>query len=551
MNLNIDPAIGSEVDWPEGLSQLWTPARYKAAFGGRGGAKSHFFCEMLVLRCFAATTRAVCIREVQLSLKESVRQLLIDKIQKFGLGGFFEVLDAEIRGANGSLIIFKGMQTYNAETIKSLEGYDVAFVEEGQTLSERSLRLLRPTIRKEQSEIWVAWNPRYDTDPVDMFFRGAMMPPNATVVPVNWSDNPWFPSVLMEEKDFDYAADPEMAAHVWGGEYEIITEGAYYARQIAKGAAAGRIGYFPHDPDLPVDTAWDIGVDDYTAVWFIQRNGLNVRVIDFCEFSGVGPEQVRDAYLPELNPDQTAAAMALVDIGRPTPYRFGEHFFPHDAKVREWGMGGKTRVQTLYDLGFKNMRVGVAVNPADRVNAVRRLLPFTSFNQGPDPDRGVNLGLSHLRKYKRRFNESLGVFLGPLKDGNDHAADAFGEYAINCHISAPKPQTPKPPKQQQKKDQGLTEQVQAATITADASPSIRGPCAGFSRHVDIGFDQRARTRSLRSSNSRRCLSTHQYQRSGFPIATILKSVQRQQHQTLGLLEILGVVFGPWSSDLIL
>ena len=437
------------LEQPKALKPLWKPARYKGAYGGRGGGKSHFFAEMLVLRCWKEPTRAVCIREVQLSLKESVRQLLIDKIQKFGLGEFYTPLDAEIRGANGSLIIFKGMQSYNAETIKSLEGYNIAWVEEAQTLSAHSLKLLRPTIREESSEIWFSWNPRNDTDPVDMFFRGKKPPPSSTVVRINWNQNRFFPDVLREEMEHDREVDPEMAVHVWDGGYEIVSEGAYYARQLARLEAAGRIGYFPHDPDLPVLTAWDIGVDDYTAIWFLQENGLQVRAIDFYEASGIGIQQIVEDYLPELMPDREQSLAALHAIGRETPYRYGEHFFPHDLKVREWGAGARSRVQTVHSLGMKNLRVGVAAREGERENAVRRLLPFLYFNQGGEPDRGVNLGLSHLRKYKRRFNETMGIYMGPLKDGNDHAADALGEFAINCRISAPKPKEP-PPKVQRR-----------------------------------------------------------------------------------------------------
>jgi len=152
-----------------------------------------------VLCCYARPRRAVCIREVQNSIKESVRQLIIDKIGKFDLGAFFTILDSEIRGKNGSLIIFKGMQSYNSENIKSLEGYDIAWVEEAQNLSDTSLRLLRPTIRKPGSELWFSWNPRYETDAVDRFFRGGAHRKDAVVVAVNWNDNPWFPDVLRQE----------------------------------------------------------------------------------------------------------------------------------------------------------------------------------------------------------------------------------------------------------------------------------------------------------------------------------------------------------------
>jgi phage terminase large subunit len=201
------------VEAPEALLPLINPARYKAAYGGRGGAKSHFFAEQIVLRCYARKTRVVCIREVQVTIRDSVRQLIVDKINRLGFGWAFEILQTEIRGrdgtpAAGSLIIFRGMQDYNAHNIKSLEDFDLAWVEEAQTLSAGSLRLLRPTIRKDGSEIWFSWNPRYETDAVDEFFRGQSPPRNAIIVPVNWSDNPWFPEVLVAEKDADFEADP-------------------------------------------------------------------------------------------------------------------------------------------------------------------------------------------------------------------------------------------------------------------------------------------------------------------------------------------------------
>lgn len=166
---------------PEAYAPLLKPKRYKGAHGGRGGAKSHFFAEQLVVRCYGKTTRAVYIREVQNSIKESVRQLIVDKIAALKLGAFFEILESEIRGSNGSLIIFRGMQSYNAENIKSLEDYDIAWVEEAQSLSAHPLRLLRPTIRKDGSELWFSWNPRFETDAVDLFFRGGKPRDDATV----------------------------------------------------------------------------------------------------------------------------------------------------------------------------------------------------------------------------------------------------------------------------------------------------------------------------------------------------------------------------------
>lgn len=429
------------VEVPRAFVPLLKPARYKGAYGGRGGAKSHFFAEQLLLRCYARETRAACIREVQNSIRDSVRQLLVDKIEKLGLGNFFQVLENEIRGANGSLIIFKGMQSYNAETIKSLEGFDIAWVEEAQSLSAHSLKMLRPTIRKAGSELWFSWNPRHDTDAVDAFFRGANKPADAIVVRVNWHDNPWFPDVLRAEKDQDYANDPEMAENVWGGGYEIVSEGAYYARLLAHAEQQGRIGHFPHNPDLPVKTAWDIGVDDYTAIWFLQDDGLTVTVVDYYETSGEGPQQIIPAALPELVPDIAAAAATLIEIERMTPYRYATHYLPHDVKVREWGAGGKARTLTLMELGVKPIHRGANQGPAERINAVRRLLPMMRFNN----TRRVQVGLSRLRRYSRKWNDSMQTYTAPLHDINSHGADALGEYAVNCGLFPAKaPPKPKP-----------------------------------------------------------------------------------------------------------
>ena len=428
---------------PRKLAPLLQPARYKGAHGGRGGGKSHFFAEQLILRCYREPTRAVCIREVQNSIRDSVRQLIVDKIAKFGLEPWFDCLETEIRSKNGSLIIFRGMQSYNAENIKSLEAYDLAWVEEAQSLSDVSLLILRPTIRKDGSEMWFSWNPRHDTDAVDKLLRGPDRPKDAVVVEINWQDNPWLSPVLRQEMVRDYEADPEMADHVWGGNYQIVSEGAYYAKLIAAAEKQGRVGHFPHDPTKPVHTSWDLGVDDATAIWFWQEDGTKATVIDYYEASGDGADDIVAAALPEIFKAPPweerfvgwRADLALRTIGRAAPFRYGDHYFPHDIKMREWGVGGRSRVETIISLGVRGIRKGVAVNPADRIAAARRLLPMTYFNASPR----VELGLKHLRRYRRKWNDALNSYTTPLHDENSHAADAFGEFAINCMIEAPLP----------------------------------------------------------------------------------------------------------------
>jgi phage terminase large subunit len=234
---------------PRAFAPLLSPARYKGAHGGRGSGKSHFFAEMLVARCVAKKTDAVCVREIQKSLKQSVKKLVESKIADLGVSDQFEVLETEIRGPHGGLIIFQGMQNHTADTIKSLEGYDVAWVEEAQSLSQTSLDLLRPTIRKTGSELWFSWNPKLKTDPVDMLLRGDELPPGAVVVQANYADNPWLPDVLQADMLFDRRRDPEKYAHVWLGAYDEKSEARVFKNWSVE------------EFDPPVDAVHRFGAD--------------------------------------------------------------------------------------------------------------------------------------------------------------------------------------------------------------------------------------------------------------------------------------------------
>jgi phage terminase large subunit len=180
---------------------------------------------MLVIRATSQIGfRAACVREVQKSLKNSVKLLVEDKIKALGVSHMFEVLEAEIKTPGGGVIMFQGMQNHTADSIKSLEGFDVAWVEEAQSLSQRSLDLLRPTIRKPGSELWFSWNPGKPTDPVDLLLRGANPPRDAVVIEVNFNDNPHLPADLEAEQADDAARDPDKWAHVWGGKYSLNSE---------------------------------------------------------------------------------------------------------------------------------------------------------------------------------------------------------------------------------------------------------------------------------------------------------------------------------------
>jgi hypothetical protein len=211
------------------FDDMMYPSRYKALYGGRGSAKSHFFAECLVAN--AATNngfRGLCIREVQKSLKESAKRLIEDKIQSMGYGHLFNVKHDEIGTPGGGVISFTGMNTQNSESVKSYENYSVAWVEEANSFSSRSLELLRPTIRSPGSELWFGWNPDSASDPVDRFFRGPTPPENAIIRRVSYADNKFFPEELRIEMEQDRKNNPDRFSHIWNGDYAPQAVGAIW-----------------------------------------------------------------------------------------------------------------------------------------------------------------------------------------------------------------------------------------------------------------------------------------------------------------------------------
>lgn len=397
---------------PKIFSPLLSPARYKGAHGGRGSGKSHFFAEQLVEDSLAEPgLLSVCIREVQKTLKDSSKRLIEAKLRQMGLGEAdgFKVFETQIQTPGDGVIIFNGMQDHTAESIKSLEGFKRAWIEEAQSLSQRSLALLRPTIRVDGSEIWAGWNPRRKTDAIDDFLR-AKKPAGAVVVQANWRDNPFFPAVLEEERKLDLQLYPDRYSHIWEGDYAKALEGAYFARHLAEAKAQGRIGKVAADPLLPIRAYFDLGGSgasaDAMAIWIVQFVGREIRVLAYVE--GVG--QVLAYYINELR-----------RIGHP-PEQL-DAFIPHDG-VNENNITGKRYETHLSEAGFRNVTViknqgkGAAMM---RVEAARRLFPQVWFNEAT-----TEAGRDALGYYHEKKDEARGVGLGPDHDWSSHAADAWG-----------------------------------------------------------------------------------------------------------------------------
>ena len=247
---------------PEWALPLLDPSRYKGAWGGRGSGKSHMFAEMMLEEHIMNQAQSsVCVREIQKSLNQSVKRLLEMKIQEMNAGAYFEVQDAVIKSKKSDgRIIFQGMQNHTADSIKSLEGYDRAWVEEAQSLSQTSLDLLRPTIRKPGSELWFTWNPRQASDPVDLLLRGPTPPKDANVIKVNYADNPWFPSVLKDEMEYDKRRDHDKYQHVWRGEYLQNSESRVFRNWRIEDFDA------PADAIHRLGADWGFSVDPTTLV---------------------------------------------------------------------------------------------------------------------------------------------------------------------------------------------------------------------------------------------------------------------------------------------
>lgn len=248
------------VEIPRAFLPLEKAARYLGAHGGRGSAKSHYFAGKWLRRSVAERFDCVCLREVQKSLQFSVKRLLEQKIEKHNAGAYFEVQDKRILSVHGGTTIFEGLQSHTADSIKSLEDFDAAWTEEGQSLSQRSLDILRPTIRKPGSQLWFSWNPNFATDPVDALLRCDNPPPNSIVVQANYMDNPWLPEELREEMEYDRGRDPEKYAHVWLGEYQRNSEARVFRNW--------RVEEFDTDPNwiLRQGADWGFSVDPSVLV---------------------------------------------------------------------------------------------------------------------------------------------------------------------------------------------------------------------------------------------------------------------------------------------
>ncbi len=415
----------------EVFTPLLEPARDKVAKGGRGSGKSHFFAEMLIEDSLAEPgnyggegLRSVCIREVQKDLAQSSKLLLETKLRSLGIteADGFKIFKDVITTPGDGLIIFKGMNDYTADSIKSLEGFKRGWWEEAHGATKHSINLYRPTMRAPGSQMWWSYNPRMKTDPVDVMFTGDERPTGAVVVSANWRDNPWFTAELEQERLDCLRMQPEQYDHIWEGGYVTITDGAYFAKSLIEAKAQNRICRVAADPLMTLRAFVDIGGTgaraDAFAMWIGQFVGREIRVLDYYEAVGQ-PLATHLAWMRERGYSKDKC----------------QFWLPHDGATND-KVHDVSYESALRDAGYTvtvvpNQGKGAA---KARIEAGRRLFPSMWFNEDTTEAGRAALGWYHEKK-----DEQRNIGLGPEHDWASHGADAFGLMCVAYEQPKDKP----------------------------------------------------------------------------------------------------------------
>lgn len=428
------------IETAEVFEPLLQPARYKGAWGGRGSGKSHFFGDLLIEDCLAEPgnnngegMRAVCLREMQKDLAQSSKLLIETKLKAHGIGEAdgFKVWRDSIETPGDGLIIFKGMNDYTADSIKSLEGFKRAWWEEAQTATLHSLNQLRPTLRAKGAERWFSWNPRRKGDPVDAMLRGAEKPTGSSVVKANWRHNPFFTDDLEQERLDCLRQQPEQYDHIWEGGYVTILDGAYYAKSINDARLGGRIGRVSPDPLMTLRSFWDIGGTgaraDAVTIWIAQFIGKEIRALDYYEAVG----QPLATHLEWM---------------RTKGYSKAKVFLPHDGSTNDkvYDVSYESAIRAAqYDVTvIPNQGKGAA---KQRIEAGRRYFPSIWFHE-----ESTHAGIDALGWYHEKKDDDRGIGLGPEHDWSSHGADAFGLMCVCAEMIQRESKTSAPLKYQKR-----------------------------------------------------------------------------------------------------
>lgn len=423
----------ARIELPPKLVDVFTgAAMYRGAYGGRGSAKTRSFAKMAAVKAYMWSKEGrsgvvVCAREFMNSLADSSMAEVKAAIESEPwLAGHFDIGESYVRTKDRRVeFVFIGLR-HNLDSIKSKAKILLLWVDEAEPVTETAWSKAIPTVREEGAEIWVTWNPELDGSATDNRFKKSP-PADSKIVEMNWTDNPFFPSILNKTRLDDFEKRPEDYDHVWGGGYKTHNPGAYFAKHLAKAKEEGRIAFVPRDPLLPIRAYWDIGGTgqraDAVAIWIVQFVGLEVRVLHYYE--AVGQELATH-----------------VQWLRDNGYEKAQCILPHDGasndKVFRVSYESALRGAGFVVRVIPNMGEGAAMT---RVKAAQRVFPAVRFNNAPDKDgedstKGGRLAIGW---YHEKRDDKRGIGLGPNHDWSSHGADAFGLMAVDHEQN--KPQT--------------------------------------------------------------------------------------------------------------
>lgn len=396
------------IEFPQKLRFLFEPHAYKVAHGGRVGLKSWSFSRALLILGARKPLKILCTREVQKSIKESVHSLLVEQSQKLGVGAFYDPLETEIRGKNGTQFLFSGLASHTIESIKSFEGVDIVWVEEARPVSERSWRILLPTVmRKPGAEVWVSFNAELDDDPV--YTRFILNPPDDCVVVKTSYEDAKALGVFSDEAEklrlHDKATLPKLEyENIWEGACLPAVQGAIYADQIASSVEAGRICPVPYDPALKVHVVWDLGWNDSMFLILVQKHLSSLRVIEVIE----DDHKTYDWFSAELKNKRL---------------NWGNMWLPHDA-MHASPETGRTPNQILQALGWSTRPI-----PNQSIESGIKQARM-SFNQVYFDKTKSDRLVQCLKRYRRNIPTTTGEPASPVHDEYSHGADAFRYLAL-------------------------------------------------------------------------------------------------------------------------
>lgn len=401
----------------EGEASVDGGLNVRGAFGGRGSAKTRSFATMAAVwgMKFAEAGiegQIVCAREFQNSLEDSSMAEVKLAIQATPwLAAYYEIGKKYIRSRNGRVYFnFMGLR-HNIASLKGLARILVCWPDEAENVSEASWRTLIPTLREEGAELWPTWNPADQRSATHIRFR-KNPPPGAKIVEMNWRDNPWFTNVLDSTRRHDKEKHPDTYDHVWEGDFLLITEGAYFGREMRKVRAENRITRIPVESHAPTFTFWDLGYADDTAIWVMQAVGKELRMVGFYRNHGMDLGHYIDW---------------VEDFGREhNVRRWEKHFGPHDIEVHELQSGKSRKEWAKTERGFEFETVKRPQVKQDGIDASRRILPYVIFDETRCED-----GVEAMEGYRREFDEDRQVFRPkPLHNWASNPADAFQTFAL-------------------------------------------------------------------------------------------------------------------------